>query len=289
MKYEGVVYRPPSEAYSMIIQITIGCAHNQCTFCGMYKEKTFRVRSIEEIKQDLEAGRKTYKQAKRIFLADGNGLAVDTPQLEAILLAIKSIFPECERVGIYGGPKDILRKTTVELQRLRELGLGIVYLGVESGSDIILKKIRKGITADEMIEAGKRIVASGIKLSATLISGLGGRDMWQEHAEASALVMNQINPHYLGLLTLMVQPGTEMYQAVQEKRMELLSPKEVMLETRYLIENLQLSRCVFRSNHASNYVALDGILSQDKNRLLEKIDDVLQGENAYKEEFYRRL
>ena len=288
MRYEGAVYRPPSEAYSLIIQATIGCSHNKCTFCNMYKEKRFRMRSLTEIIEDLEMARKSYRHIKRIFLADGDALALKTDYLKQILIKIRELFPECERVGIYSAPKDILRKTKEELKELHELGLGIAYLGIESGSEQILKTINKGVTSEHMIEAGKKMVESGIKLSVTLISGLGGQELWEEHAIESARVVNEINPHYLGLLTLMVEPEVEMYQDIRSGKLKLLTPEQVMLETQLLIENLNVKGCVFRSNHASNYIPLEGTLPQDKERLLNQIKGALQ-RGGFKSDFHRRL
>lgn len=288
MRYEGAVYRPPSEAYSLIIQATIGCSHNKCTFCNMYKEKRFRMRSLTEIIEDLEMARKSYRHIKRIFLADGDALALKTDYLKQILIKIRELFPECERVGIYSAPKDILRKTKEELKELHELGLGIAYLGIESGSEQILKTINKGVTSEQMIEAGKKMVESGIKLSVTLISGLGGQELWEEHAIESARVVNEINPHYLGLLTLMVEPEVEMYRDIRSGKLKLLTPEQVMLETQLLIENLNVKGCVFRSNHASNYIPLEGTLPQDKERLLNQIIGALQ-RGGFKSDFHRRL
>ena len=237
MKYEGSVYRPPSEAQSLIIQATIGCSHNKCTFCSMYKDKKFRIRKVEEVLADIEESKRYYRMVSRVFLADGNALAMKTEDLKRILLKIREVMPECERVGIYSSPKDILRKTEAELRELEELGLGIAYMGLESGSDAILRSINKGVTSSEMITAGKKLISSGIKLSVTLISGIGGKSGWSEHALESARVINEIDPHYLGLLTLLVEPGTEMEQQLEKGEFELLGPKEVMEETRLLIDN----------------------------------------------------
>ncbi|MEA4828012.1 MAG: radical SAM protein, partial [Clostridium sp.] len=157
MRYEGAVYRPPSEAYSLIIQVTLGCSHNKCTFCNMYKDKKFKIRKLNDIFEDLEMAREYYKTVKRVFLADGDALILKTEDLEAILIKIKELFPECNRIGIYGTPKDILRKSEEDLIKLRDLGLDIIYLGIESGSDVILKDVKKGVTASEMIEAGKKV------------------------------------------------------------------------------------------------------------------------------------
>ncbi|SET73769.1 Fe-S oxidoreductase [Natronincola peptidivorans] len=290
MRYEGSVYRPPSEAYSLIIQVTIGCSHNQCTFCSMYKDKNFRVRKMTEIIEDLEAARKNYPEVKRIFLADGNALVLKTQDLKRILEKIKELFPECERVGIYSSPKDILRKSLEELKELHQHGLAMAYLGVESGSDEVLTAIKKGATAKEMIEAGKKLIESGIKLSITLISGIGGKALWKDHAKASAEVINAINPHYLGLLTLLVQSNTEIHKEIQEGSFQLLNPQEVMMETKLLIENLEVDNCVFRSNHASNYIALAGTLSKDRERLLMEIEEALNyDDDMFKYEDLRRL
>ncbi|MFT9496838.1 radical SAM protein [Anaerosolibacter sp.] len=289
MRYEGTVYRPPSEAYSLIVQVTIGCSHNLCTFCSMYKDKKFRIRQISEIIKDLEAARAHYKSIKRVFLADGNALVLKTQDLKTILKKINELFPECERVGIYSAPKDILRKTVEELKSLNELGLGIAYLGIESGSDEILKSIRKGVTAEEMIEAGRKIVRSGISLSTTIISGLGGAERWKEHAIESARVVNAINPQYLGLLTLLLEEETELYREVQDGTFQLLSPEEIMKETHLFIQQLQVKDCILRSNHPSNYVSLQGILPQDQSKLLLRLEEALENGERYRDEFFRRL
>lgn len=289
MRYEGTVYRPPSEAYSLIVQATIGCSHNKCTFCSMYKDKKFRIRPLEEIIKDLMIGRQSYKNVKKIFIADGDGLIMKMDYLRKILGAIKELFPECERVGIYGSPRSILLKSKEDLLELKDLGLGIIYLGVESGSEKILQKINKGVTPNEMILAGERVVESGIKLSVTLISGIGGKDMSQEHAIESAKVMNEINPDYIGLLTLLVEEGTEFYDEVENGEFQLLTPKEVLIETRQFISNLEVDNCIFRSNHASNYVPLGGTLRKDKDLILAQIDEGLKLEGLEEGEVFRRL
>lgn len=289
MRYEGALYRPPSEAYSLIVQATIGCSHNRCTFCSMYKEKNFRIRSVEEILEDLSAGREYYKRVKRIFLADGDALIIKTKDLIKILKEIKTVFPECERVGIYGSPRSILGKSRDELMELKGLGLGIVYLGVESGSDIILKSINKGVTSEEMIRAGKRIIDSNIELSVTLISGIGGRKLSREHAIESARVINEINPNYVGLLTLLLEEGTQLYSDHEKGKFKILTPKEVLTETKLFVEGLDIDNCIFRSNHASNYVPLRGTLNKDKQIILAQIEEGLQMVNLEEGEFLRRL
>ncbi|MBZ9624992.1 radical SAM protein [Clostridium sp. FP2] len=289
MRYEGVVYRPPSEAHSLIVQVTIGCSHNGCSFCGMYKEKKFRIRDLKEIIEDLEQAKLNYGLIKKIFLGDGDALVLETNKLKSVLSKIRELFPECERVGIYGTSNDILLKSLDELRELKEFGLGIVYLGVESGSNEILKSINKGVTAGEMIMAGRKVKESGIKLSATLISGIGGRAKIREHAIESAKLISAINPDYLGLLTLMLESGTPIYEDAQKGVFHILTPEEIMYETREFLQNVEVDGCVFRSNHASNYMALSGILPGDKNQLLQDIDLALKGEYRYKQEEYRRL
>ncbi|KGN02037.1 methyltransferase [Clostridium novyi A str. 4570] len=289
MRYEGVVYRPPSEAYSLIIQVTLGCSHNKCTFCDMYKDRSFKIKSLEEVFEDLELSRKYYKYVRRIFLADGDALILKTENLEKILIKIKELFPECERVAVYGTPADILRKSEEDLIKLKNLGLDIIYIGVESGSDEVLKDVKKGVTSEEIIKAGQKVKRTGIKLSATLISGLGGKEKSQLHAVESARVISAINPDYLGILTLMNAPGTEMHEKIANKEITLLNPKEVMVETRELIRNLEVENCVFRSNHASNYAPLAATLGEEKEALLETLDDIIGSDYSFKEEYYRRF
>ncbi|MEG1575290.1 MAG: radical SAM protein, partial [Clostridium sp.] len=187
MKYEGVVYRPPSEASSLIVQVTIGCAHNTCTFCNMYKSKDFRVRSMEEIMSDLQGAADHYgSYVRKVFLADGDALVMKTEDLLTILRAIKTLFPQAGRVASYGTAQDILRKSEEELRQLSEAGLGIIYVGAESGDDEILRYIHKGVTAEEVIAAGQKLKRCGIQTSVTLISGLGGRGKVEEHALSCA-------------------------------------------------------------------------------------------------------
>lgn len=275
MEYEGALYRPPSEAYSLIIQATIGCSHNKCTFCSMYKDKEFRIKDTDAIIKDLRLARERHDYVRRIFIADGDALAIKTVELERIFCFIQEVFPECERIGIYGSPKTILSKSTEELKTLKSLGLGIIYLGVESGSEEILRAINKGVSRKEMIEAGTNVVESGIKLSITLISGIGGRINSSEHAKETAKLINQIKPDYLGLLTLLVKDDTTLYKDIQEDNFTLLSQKEILLETKEIIENINIENCVFRANHASNLVPLKGILDQDKDSILSQIEQEL--------------
>lgn len=290
MRYEGSVYRPPSEANSLILQVTIGCAHNQCTFCGMYKDKQFRIRPLEEVKEDLIWARKHYGHVEKIFLADGDALVLPNRTLVSILEEIQRLFPECKRVGIYGSPKDVLRKSPEELTELHRNGVGIIYIGAESGSDRVLTKIKKGATAAQLIEAVRAIEASGIAASVTFISGLAGKEGWREHAIETGKMISQMEPSYVGLLTLMVEQGTELAESIVKGELKLLSPEEVLLETELMLQTITLKTpCVFRSNHASNYLSLKGDLPRDLPTMLEKLHKAKENTAMLKEERYRLL
>ena len=290
MRYEGNIFRPPSEAYSLILQVTIGCAHNACTFCSMYKDKQFRVRNMQEILEDLDMARKRYKRVEKFFLADGDAMVLKNRDLLIILDKIKSDFPECERVGIYASPQDILRKTPEELVELRKHGIGIAYMGGESGSAQILKDIKKGVNPEQMVEACNKINDAGIASSVTFISGLGGKEMWREHAIETGKIISRMNPSYVGLLTLMVEPAAPLYQDIKSGKFEILSPEEVLVETTEMIKHIDVKRnCVFRSNHASNYLSLKGNLPQDKEKLLRQLQMALQNTGMLKDERFRML
>lgn len=290
MRYEGNVFRPPSEAYSLIVQVTIGCAHNLCTFCSMYKDKTFRVRDIQEVLEDLDMARRTYRRVERIFLADGDAMVLSNEKLLVILDRIRKNFPECQRVGIYASPQDILRKSHEELVELRENGIGIAYMGGESGSAEILKAIQKGVTPQQMEEACQKINRAGIESSVTFISGLGGKDRWREHATETGKLITKMQPSYVGLLTLMVEPMAPLYQDIRKGSFELLSPEEVLVETAEMIRNINLTRpCVFRSNHASNYLSLKGTLPKDKKNLLAVLSRAMKHTEMLKDERFRLL
>jgi radical SAM superfamily enzyme YgiQ (UPF0313 family) len=290
MQYIGSVYRPPSEAYSLIVQVTLGCAHNACTFCGMFKDKSFSLRREEDILQDFEEARRVYRRVERIFLADGDALVLKTDKLLRILDKIRALFPECARVGIYGSPQDVLRKTREELVSLREAGLGIVYIGAESGSDRVLTDIKKGVTRAEIIESIEKTEDAGIPASVTFISGLAGREGWEEHAIECGTMISLASPSYIGLLTLIVEPPAPLYEDLRAGRFALLTSREVVAETRLMLEHTEVRRdCVFRSNHASNYVSLRGTLPRDKARMLALLEAALRDDGMLKDERFRML
>ncbi|HBV86687.1 MAG TPA: radical SAM protein [Desulfosporosinus sp.] len=278
MFYEGKIFRPPSEAKSIILQITVGCRHNACTFCTMYKDKSFRIKSRTEIHEIIAIAQAQDSDAERIFLADGDAIAVDNSLLIEILDQLYKKFPRLKRVGIYGGPKDILAKSPEELAELKTHGLTIVYLGVESGNEGILSSVCKGVTALEMIEAGQKVKSSGLTLSCTVIIGLGGKAHSHEHATDTAQVISKIDPEYLGALTLMLEPEAPLTKAIKNGSFQILTPFESLSELRTLLSELKVSNCVFRSNHASNYLPLRATLPQDRNALLQTLDSVIDNQ-----------
>lgn len=273
---EGMVFRPPSEAKSLILRVTIGCSHNECTFCSMYRSVRFRIRTQQEIYALIEKAARYYPDTRRIFLADGNALVLGNDRLLPIMHRLKESFPKLARITCYGGPKDINRKSIEELAALKEAGLQIIYLGIESGDDATLSYVNKGVTSEEMIAAGQKVIAAGLKLSAMIILGLGGKARTTEHALNSARVVNAINPTMLSALTLMLHEGTPLREAADNGKFQPLSAYELMLELEKMIEAIQVSDpCIFRSNHASNMLPLAGTLPKDKQALLADIASML--------------
>lgn len=292
MEYEGMVYRPPSEAYSLILQVTIGCSHNKCRFCSMYKDKKFHIRQLEDILADLRECRAYYSRVRRIFLADGDALCLSNAKLLAILNAIRDLFPECERVGIYGRATDILRKTPEELKALKEAGIGIVYVGAESGDPEVLARMCKNATREQLIVGVRRAEDAGIAASVTFISGLGGRERWKEHAVASATMISEMRPSYASWLTLMLDPSAPVTKDIAEGKFELLKPLEVLDEMEMMLEHVELPEgvtCVFRSNHASNYLSLKGDLPADRDNMLAVVRRAKENSDMLRPEYWRAL
>ncbi|HQA07593.1 MAG TPA: radical SAM protein [Syntrophomonadaceae bacterium] len=276
MRYEGNIFRPPSEARSYILQCTIGCTHNRCTFCAMYKDKKYRVRPLEEIKADIRMAKLYYGDLEKVFLADGDAIAMETNELLEILEMLYQSFPSLKHVGVYASPDVVLKKDMSELTALKAAGLTIAYLGVETGDEELLKDIRKGVTYEEMVEAGLRLRRAGIQLSVTVLLGLAGRTPKAvEHAKNTAKILNEMNPEYIGALTLMVVPRTELYRRMQRGEFELPGPFEILDEMRIMIENLEVEGSEFRSNHASNYLPIKGRLPDDKQKILDLINHII--------------
>ena len=280
MRYEGVVYRPPSEGRSLIVQVTIGCAHNSCSFCNMYKDKKFRVRTMEEIMKDLLEAQAMYgPYVRRVFLADGDALVMKTEDILTILKAVEELSPNAERVSSYGTAQDILRKSEEELKALAAAGLGIIYMGAETGDDEILKYINKGVTSAEIIAAGQKLKRCGLQSSITLISGLGGRGKVKEHARSCARLISAINPEYASFLTLRLYEGTPMYDDVVSGRFERITPDEIIDEMTEFLQNVDSPGTVFRTNHASNYVVLKGDFNRDIPAMLKQLEQVKKNKN----------
>lgn len=290
MRYVGDIYRPPSEAYSLLVQVTIGCSHNKCTFCNMYKEKQFKVRKAEEVLEDLAWARRHYARVERIFLCDGDALCLANHKLIRILDYIKETFPECSRVTTYGRATDALRKTGEELNELKKHGLTMVYIGAESGSDKVLTQVNKGETRQQLIDGVRHLEAAGLKTSVTFISGLAGPDMLEEHAVETGTMIREMNASYVSLLTLMLQPPAPLLTDYQEGRFKLLTPEEVLAETCLMLKYAKPSKsCVFRSNHASNYVSLKGNLPEDNERMIGALKRCMEDRGLLKDERFRML
>ncbi len=290
MRYEGKIYRPPSEASSLILQATVGCSWNHCTYCGMYRAKTFRVRDLDEVLEDVDTARRLHGcEVEKVFIADGDGLIMDLDHWEPILEACNAAFPRLRRVSAYATAMNLLEKTPGELQRLRELGLALLYIGPESGDDVTLKRIAKGASFDEHTRAAERAHAAGMKLSAIFLLGAGGVDRSREHAEGSAKLAGAMDPRFLSLLTLTVIPGTPMGQQQERGKFQLPEQHELLAELRTFVAEARPTDAIFRTNHASNYLPLSGRLPRDRERLLGLLDGALAGEIPLRPESIRGL
>ncbi len=269
-----MIFRPPSEAGSLILQVTVGCSYNRCTFCGAYQGKRFRVKSFEEIKEDIDEV-SSYK-IQRVFLADGDALSIPQKRLLQILSYLKARLKGLERVGVYANAKDILRKSLEELKALKDLGLGIIYLGLESGDPEVLKRIKKNATVEQLIDAGKRVKESGILLSVTVILGIGGVEGSQRHAVETGKVLSEMDPDYVGALSLMVVLGTPMEKEIETGKLILPTPFGLIQELERMITHCRFTHCFFASNHASNYLPLRIQMPEQKEEALQRIREVLR-------------
>jgi radical SAM superfamily enzyme YgiQ (UPF0313 family) len=275
MKYEGMIIRPPSEAYSLLLQVTVGCSHNKCTFCPTYKGEKFRIKSFAEIEEDiLEAS--DYRSVEKIFLCDGDALIIPQPRLVEILVSIHKYIRSMKRVGCYANAKSILRKTPEDLVQLRKLGLKIVYLGVETGNEDLLKKINKGATYAQIVEAGRRIKNAGINLSVTVLLGIGGIEKSVAHAFDTAKILTEIDPDYVGALTVMVVPGTPLHEDYISGRFVLPDTFGFLRELEIMIAHSDFTNCFFTSNHASNYLSIRARIPEEKEKTVRMIHHVIQ-------------
>jgi radical SAM superfamily enzyme YgiQ (UPF0313 family) len=290
VRYEGRVFRPPSEADAYILQATIGCSWNHCTYCDMYRDKAFRVRDLDETLADVaEAGRRYGPRVEKLFVADGDALALELAHWQRILAAARTAFPKLRRTSCYATAINLLEKTPEELSRLRELGLSLVYIGPESGDDVTLKKIAKGSSFDEHAEAARRAHEAGIGVSAIFLLGAGGTDRSEIHAHESARLATAMDPEFLSALTLTVVPGTPLATLMERGKFELPPVPTMLRELRTFVDEAQPRNAVFRTNHASNYLPLAGELPRDRKRIVAVLDDAIAGRVRLRDESMRGL
>jgi len=275
MKYEGSIYRPPSEAYSLLIQVTTGCSHNKCTFCPCFKDKKFHIKSFQEIEEDIiEASR--YPSVGKVFLCDGDALIIPQKKLVPIFESINRHLRGIERIGLYGNAKSILKKTQEELIQLKNLGLKIVYLGVETGNSGLLEKIKKGVTYAQLVEAGRKIKEAGIILSVTVLLGIGGVKKSMEHARDTARILSDIDPDFASALTVMIVPGTPLHEEYIQGKFVLPDQFGFLNEIGTIVAQSNFTNCFFASNHASNYLPVKAKLPEEKEKTVKLITDVIQ-------------
>ena len=274
MRYEGQIFRPPCEATSLIIQATIGCPWNRCTFCAMYKDRRFRRRELRDVLADLEDAREAFPSASSLFLADGNTISLPTDELLTLLQAARDLFPRLDHVGTYGGARYVAQKAPDDLRRLREAGLSIVYLGLESGDDEVLRRVKKGVGARDMVQAGRLLKEAGFPVSLYDLVGLGGRERYREHALATAAVINAIGPDVVRPRTLYVQEDTPLWHQRRRGDFVEAGPLEALLEMRLFVEHVQ-TPVLLVCDHITNYLPLRGRLPDDRARLMAAIDRTL--------------
>ncbi len=289
MHYEGTIIRPPSEAFSLILQVTVGCSYNKCTFCGAYKDKRFRVKSAEEIEQDLHFAAQYCTRQTRIFLADGDVLILPQKKITDVLTRIRARLPKARRVSLYANARSIRSKTVSQLFDLKKLGLDRVYMGLESGSNEVLKRVAKGETTESMIEAANKINESGLFLSVTTLLGLGGRELSEVHARESGETLNRMAPKQVAALTLMPLPNTELGRQHADGIFRLPDQRGILSELRILVASLTLDHTMFHANHASNYLPIEGVLQKDKQKILDAVDSALAGTATLVPEHMRAL
>ena len=289
MHYEGNVIRPPSEADSIILQVTVGCSHNRCTFCGAYKDEPFRIKDAATVEEDLAFAALYCKRQKRVFLADGDVLILPQHRLVALLTKIRTQLPWVNRVNLYGNAKSIRAKSVEQLQELKALGLNRVYMGLESGHEPTLTAIRKGADSNKMIEAAHRVREAGLFLSVTVLLGIAGETHSQAHAKATGQLLSQMAPNQIAILSLMLLPNTPLFDDERSGSFTLPSPTGLLQELRTMIEHINVDRGQLQSNHASNYLPINARLPRDKEQVLAMIDTALAGSIPLTPEHHRRL
>ena len=289
MHYEGNIIRPPSEANSILLQVTVGCSHNKCTFCGTYRGERFKIKPDETIMADIAFAARYCQRQRRVFLCDGDAMIIPQKRLLTILKEIRRQLPWVTRVGVYANTKSLDMKSDAQLAELRQNGLGIAYMGLESGDDETLKAICKGATAQRMIDMGLKARNAGIKLSVTVLLGLAGRERSQIHARETGRVLTAIDPEYIGALSLMLVPGTPLDNEYRQGRFELIEPAEMLAELRTMIAETHQTQGLFHANHASNYLPIRARMPKEKEKTLALIDAALAGKVGLKPEWMRGL
>jgi radical SAM superfamily enzyme YgiQ (UPF0313 family) len=289
MHYEGRIIRPPSEANSILLQVTVGCSRNKCTFCGSYRGERFKIKPDEVIQADIEFAARYCHLQRRVFLCDGDALIIPQKRLIAILTAIGEQLPWVTRVGAYANAKSLDMKSPDQLAQLKSQGLGILYMGVETGDDLTLQAICKGTSADHLVTMGRKAKAAGMKLSVTVLLGIAGRQRSKIHAVATGRLLSKMDPDYIGALSLMLIPGTPLYADHKAGRFTLLDSRGMLIELRTLFAHTHLSKGLFHANHASNYLPIRARLPRDREAVLDLIDKALAGEVALKPEWLRAL
>ena len=289
MRYREPVFRPPSEADSYLLPVTDGCSHNQCSYCAMYLTKRFSVRPLADVLEDIEMAAAQLPRTRRVFLLDGDAMTISVARLVPILQALRAAFPDLQRVSSYTNAISINNKTDEDLVRLRELGLTLGYLGLETGDEVVNERIVKGASIQEQVRAVRRAQAAGIKMSVMVLLGMGGAERSREHAIATGQVLSRMDPRYISCLCVTPVPGTPLFRQVQEGAFQMNTPEQTLEELRLLVETLDLSGAVFRSNHASNYLPLGGRLPVDRERLLAAIRAAQAGQVPLKPEYLRGL
>jgi radical SAM superfamily enzyme YgiQ (UPF0313 family) len=289
MHYQGNIFRPPSEANSILLQVTTGCSHNKCTFCAMYKGSRFSIKSDDIIFADIDFAATHCRRQNRLFLCDGDALILPQERLIRILTEIKTKLPWVNRVGVYANTKSIKRKSAAQLEELKNLGLLIAYMGLESGDDRTLEDINKGADSGQMIEMGKKIRSAGIKLSVTVLLGIAQKKRSHIHGRESGRVLTAIDPEYVGALSLMLSDGTPLHRSWDEGTWQLPGPQEMLEELKVMLINTDLSNGYFHANHASNYLPIKAKLPGDKAKTLRLIEQALQGSVSLKPEYMRGL
>jgi radical SAM superfamily enzyme YgiQ (UPF0313 family) len=273
--YDFPPFRPPSEANSLLLRVTRGCPWNKCTFCSMYKSTKFEIRDLSEVLSDIELAKNLYSDRVRtVFIGDSNSLVVKTEVLVEVFRSLYAAFPQIERVTSYARAKTLVKKPVEDLVRIRQAGLTRLHVGLETGDREILEEIKKGATPEEMVEGGQKAMQAGFEYSLYVLLGIGGEDRWEQHAKGSAEVLNQIDPHFIRVRTLIPQPDSSLHQALVEGRFPLTSPETILKETLLLIKGLEVTSH-FLSDHVSNLLLLDGKLPEEKERMMKMIEDAL--------------